>query len=66
MATVELSPTNPDHPRHTVTIDASEKIALCRCWHSKKFPFCDGTHREPPGRGPCVIVVNAAPPAKEG
>ena len=22
------------------------KIALCRCWKSKKFPYCDGSHRE--------------------
>mmetsp|Transcript_67146 Transcript_67146/g.118762 ORF Transcript_67146/g.118762 Transcript_67146/m.118762 type:complete len:104 (-) Transcript_67146:92-403(-) len=20
------------------------KVALCRCWRSEKFPFCDGTH----------------------
>ena len=23
-----------------------KKIALCRCWKSKKFPYCDGSHRE--------------------
>jgi CDGSH-type Zn-finger protein len=23
-----------------------EKMAFCRCWQSKKFPFCDGSHRE--------------------
>lgn len=24
----------------------SDKVALCRCWQSKKFPYCDGSHRE--------------------
>lgn len=24
--------------------DIGDKIALCRCWRSKKFPVCDGSH----------------------
>lgn len=24
--------------------DIGDKISLCRCWRSKKFPVCDGTH----------------------
>jgi len=31
-------------PRHVVDFK-DEKIALCRCWQSKKFPFCDGSRR---------------------
>ena len=22
------------------------KIRICRCWMSKKFPFCDDTHKQ--------------------
>ncbi|XP_050296348.1 CDGSH iron-sulfur domain-containing protein 2 homolog [Anthonomus grandis grandis] len=24
--------------------DISEKAAFCRCWKSKNWPYCDGTH----------------------
>ncbi|XP_066921864.1 CDGSH iron-sulfur domain-containing protein 2 homolog [Clytia hemisphaerica] len=24
--------------------DLGDKVAFCRCWKSKKFPYCDGTH----------------------
>ncbi|MES1910467.1 MAG: hypothetical protein MHM6MM_003054 [Cercozoa sp. M6MM] len=23
---------------------ANGQIAMCRCWNSKKFPYCDGSH----------------------
>ena len=23
-----------------------DKIRICRCWQSKKFPFCDDTHKQ--------------------
>ena len=39
-------PLNKDHPdRDTLELDQS-KVALCRCWQSKKFPLCDGSHRQ--------------------
>uniref|UniRef100_A0A0G4FDE8 Iron-binding zinc finger CDGSH type domain-containing protein n=1 Tax=Chromera velia CCMP2878 TaxID=1169474 RepID=A0A0G4FDE8_9ALVE len=25
---------------------ARKRIPFCRCWQSKKFPYCDGAHRE--------------------
>ena len=39
---------NKQHPRrHEVNFPHQEKhIALCRCWQSKKFPYCDGSHRQ--------------------
>ncbi|KAM7449101.1 CDGSH iron-sulfur domain-containing protein 2 [Porites harrisoni] len=26
--------------------DLGEKTAYCRCWKSKKFPLCDGSHNQ--------------------
>jgi CDGSH-type Zn-finger protein len=25
-------------------VAGNEKLVLCRCWKSKKFPYCDGAH----------------------
>jgi CDGSH-type Zn-finger protein len=47
------------HPRTTVRLQPGERIALCRCFGSKQFPFCDGTHREHPGRGPVIVEAPA-------
>jgi CDGSH-type Zn-finger protein len=33
-----------------------EKIVICRCWKSKKFPLCDGSHRQfNLEQGPAII-----------
>eukprot|EP01134_Creolimax_fragrantissima_P000369 CFRG0369T1 len=29
---------------NTETIEDTEQKVMCRCWKSKKFPYCDGTH----------------------
>jgi len=26
--------------------DLGDSSAFCRCWRSKKFPFCDGSHNK--------------------
>lgn len=32
--------------RHSETVEAGKTIAICRCWQSEAFPYCDGTHRK--------------------
>ena len=46
-------------PRSTVEIQSHETIALCRCWKSKKFPYCDGSHRQldDESLGPVIVRV---------
>jgi CDGSH-type Zn-finger protein len=52
------------HIRHTVTIQADEKVVLCRCYKSEKFPLCDGSHARAEGVvGP--VVVQVAQPAPD-
>lgn len=36
-----------DSPKVVDTIDLEDlgnKTVFCRCWRSKKFPYCDGAH----------------------
>ena len=35
-----------DSPRTEIVIEPGEAVWICRCMKSKKYPFCDGTHRE--------------------
>lgn len=36
-----------DHPdRHNEVLPAGKTIAICRCWQSEAFPYCDGSHRK--------------------
>lgn len=42
-------------PRTVVELEPGERIALCRCFKSTKFPFCDGTHKEYQGVGPVIV-----------
>jgi CDGSH-type Zn-finger protein len=36
---------NTDHLQREEVVLDKEKVALCRCWQSAKFPYCDGSHR---------------------
>jgi CDGSH-type Zn-finger protein len=33
------------HPRTEVKLEKAEVVALCRCFASGNFPFCDSTHK---------------------
>jgi CDGSH-type Zn-finger protein len=44
-----------DHPITSVKLDKGDKVALCRCFKSTKFPYCDGAHRNEPGKGPALV-----------
>ncbi|CAM9590417.1 unnamed protein product [Lampetra fluviatilis] len=53
---------NPKVVHAMDTSDLGNESAFCRCWRSKKFPYCDGTHNkhnETSGDnvGPLVITV---------
>lgn len=42
-------------PRTVVELEPGERVALCRCFKSSKFPFCDGTHKQYQGVGPVIV-----------
>ncbi|XP_012937587.1 CDGSH iron-sulfur domain-containing protein 2 [Aplysia californica] len=44
--------------------DIGDKMAFCRCWRSKKFPLCDGSHNQHNSAardnvGPLLLLRNA-------
>lgn len=58
----------PEKRVDNVTISEG-KIAICRCWKSKKMPRCDGAHNEHnkvtgDNLGPCIVTV-AKPETKD-
>lgn len=53
----EVQTQQGEHPLTTVKLRSGEKVALCRCFGSKQFPFCDGTHKQHPGKGPAIVEV---------
>ncbi|XP_023032017.1 CDGSH iron-sulfur domain-containing protein 2 homolog [Drosophila willistoni] len=47
--------------------DIAEKVTFCRCWKTKNWPYCDGSHGEHnkhtgDNEGPVVNKVNKAAP----
>lgn len=49
-----------------VPLEVRNRMALCRCGHSKNKPFCDGTHREigfsAPNPAPSAPAAEVEPP----
>ncbi|MER3403235.1 MAG: hypothetical protein C4337_08125 [Armatimonadota bacterium] len=43
--------------RTVLKLEPGERVAICRCLHSKTFPFCDGTHKTLPNSnaGPAIV-----------
>ena len=44
-----------------VAVSVGKKIAVCRCWKSDKFPYCDGHHNQHNTEtgdnvGPCIVT----------
>jgi CDGSH-type Zn-finger protein len=51
------------HLRTAIELEPGEKVALCRCFKSGDFPFCDGTHKTLESNvGPVVV---SAPKSEE-
>ena len=54
------------HIRHMVTLETDEKIMLCRCYKSSKFPICDLSHAQCEGEvGPVIVQVAQAAEEKK-
>jgi CDGSH-type Zn-finger protein len=56
----EVQTQGTDSPLTTVKLVVGEKVALCRCFGSSRFPFCDGAHSEREGKGPLIVEAVAA------
>lgn len=45
-----------DHLGNKYDLTGKENVALCRCGHSQKRPFCDGSHKT------CSFIAAEAAP----
>lgn len=57
----DIDPAVPGVPKTVVKMKPGETVAFCRCYESKKFPMCDGSHKALPGKGPVVVSVPPPP-----
>ncbi len=53
----EVQTQSTDTPVTIIKLQPGEKVALCRCFASQQFPYCDGSHKQHPGKGPAVVEV---------
>nr|XP_048307479.1 CDGSH iron-sulfur domain-containing protein 1 isoform X2 [Myodes glareolus] len=44
MVNLQIQKDNPKVVHAFDMEDLGDKAVYCRCWRSKKFPFCDGAH----------------------
>jgi len=53
--------------RHNENLPVGKAIALCRCWQSEAFPYCDGSHRKVNAAGNDKVgpAIIKAVPAEE-
>ncbi|XP_064418794.1 CDGSH iron-sulfur domain-containing protein 1 [Latimeria chalumnae] len=63
MVNLEIQKDNPKVVHAFDIEDIKDKAVYCRCWRSKKFPICDGSHtkhNEETGDnvGPLIIKRN--------
>eukprot|EP00187_Rhodella_violacea_P006477 CAMPEP_0174885488 /NCGR_PEP_ID=MMETSP0167-20121228/737_1 /TAXON_ID=38298 /ORGANISM="Rhodella maculata, Strain CCMP736" /LENGTH=99 /DNA_ID=CAMNT_0016121067 /DNA_START=15 /DNA_END=314 /DNA_ORIENTATION=- len=61
-ASAALNPDAEKEAKAIKEVKAGEKFPVCRCWKSKKFPMCDGSHNawnkeNGDNIGPLVISV---------
>jgi len=56
----EVQTQGTDHPITTVKLTVGEKVALCRCFASSTFPYCDGSHKHHAGKGPAIVEAVSA------
>jgi len=55
-----------EHPLTTLELEVGETVVLCRCFGSQNFPFCDGSHKQHPGKGPAIVKIQAVSSSETG